>query len=417
MKEYQPGAWSVMSGLLVTQILVSSPYLTLTAVFMTPFIRTFGWSHAAVGELAFAAALVGGFVAPAAGWLLDRVDARWTMAAGISLMALLYCFAARCSSFGAMALVWALLGVGSQLAIIPIMVVSINWFGGRRGFAGGVIMFGRGLGMALSPLVLTTLIIHYGWRSAIGWMTAPALLVALPYVLWVMRTRPAATQARGTAAEVATLPGLELKAALSSTPFLLVLAAEFLFTSGFSASLTHSITYMIGLGFRPQRAALIYSAQTMGTALCTVPLGLLADRVGTRRVLALALMAVAIGNGALAGFSNLYLQPFMIPLYIVGWGVPCGTIFALLPVLLAESIGLRRLGTAVGVMGFTTAIGMATGPIWAGRIFDLNGSYVPALLIASGAILLGAGFVQNVRPAPGHDQLPLPRVQAVSATA
>lgn len=408
-----------MSGLLVTQILVSSPYLTLTAVFMTPFIRSFGWSHAAVGELAFAGALVGGLVAPAAGWLLDRVDARWTMAAGTSLMALLYLWAARCSSFAAMALVWALLGIGSQLVITPIMVVSINWFGGRRGFAGGVIMFGRGLGMALSPLILTAIIAHYGWRIAIGWMTAPALLIALPYVLAVMRTRPAVAHARGTAAEVAAMPGLELWAALTSAPFLLVLAAEFLFTSGFSASLTHSITYMIGLGFKPQHAALIYSAQTMGTALCTVPLGLLADRVGTRRILALALLAVAMGNGALAGFSNPLLQPYMIPLYILGWGVPCGTVFALLPVLLAESIGLRRLGTAVGAMGFTTAIGMATGPIWSGRIFDRGGSYVPALLLASGAILLGAGFVRIVRPAPGHDALPLApsAAQAIPATA
>ncbi|HLH75170.1 MAG TPA: MFS transporter [Candidatus Binataceae bacterium] len=408
MKKYESGAWLVMSGLLATLILVVSPNLTMVSVFMTPLIRYFHWSHADVGHLAFAAGIAGGLVSPLVGWLLDRIGARWLIAAGVAIMGVSYLVASHSQSLGAMTLAWGVVGIGAAVAgLIPIMVVAINWFGGRRGFAGGVIMFGMGVGMALPPPILTYLIAHHGWRVAMRWMAVPALAIAVPYVLAVMRTRPKVAQARNTSEEVASLPGLEVGAALCSSAFWLCLIADFIWSSGFSASLTHSITYMIGLGFKPSHAALIYSAQTMGTALCTVPFGILADRIGVRRVLALAFLLVGIGSAALVGFSSTVAEPYLLPVYILCWGAPCGTVFALLPVLMAETLGLRRLGTLVGIKGFSTAVALATGPVWSGKLFDITGSYVLPYEIATIAILANFVIILMVRPARGYDQVPL----------
>jgi cyanate permease len=58
--------------------------------------------------------------------------------------------------------------------------------------------------------------------------------------------------------------------------------------------------------------------------------------------------------------------------------------------LIAESLGLKRFGSIEGVSGVCQTIGAAIGPIGAGRIYDLTGSYSHALDLFVIACILGA---------------------------
>lgn len=408
MEQQPKGAWLVMSALVAIMILVAGPALVTLSVFLTPLLRTFHWSHAQVSLLAFASAATGGVVAPLVGWLIDKIGARWVIGTGLVIMGAGYWLASWSNSINPMVASFAFWGLGGMLVnLLPVMVVAVNWFGGRRGFAGGVVFISLGIGMTIWPLILTWLIGHEGWRWAMRWESLPVLLIVLPWVLAVVRTRPAIAEARTTAEEVAALPGVEFWPAMATMAFWLVLAADLLWNTAFQSVIVHSITYMIYLGFSPQHAAIIFSAQTLMSGLGAIPLGILADRIGVRKVLCFSLVSVAIGILGLCGFSVPHLRPYLIPVYILFWGTTAGAVFPLLPILLAEVLGLRRFGSLSGIVRCTSAFAMALGPMWSGWVYDRTGSYVPAFEVASAVMVVAVLAVVLVRPAKGRDEVPI----------
>jgi MFS family permease len=53
----------------------------------------------------------------------------------------------------------------------------------------------------------------------------------------------------------------------------------------------------------------------------------------------------------------------------------------IVPIVITESLGAKRLGALLGLLALFTTFGFAAGPVIAGRIFDRTGSYTGALLL------------------------------------
>ncbi|MGA7872534.1 MAG: hypothetical protein WCA22_16730, partial [Candidatus Binatus sp.] len=68
-----------------------------------------------------------------------------------------------------------------------------------------------------------------------------------------------------------------------------------------------------------------------------------------------------------------------------------GTPLVLLPLVFIQSLGLKRLGSVQGAAGILATVGAAIGPVVAGRIFDVSGSYAVAFCIFA-AMWLGAAL-------------------------
>jgi MFS family permease len=398
---------TIMVALVTVQLLVTGPGGAMTGVFFTPLMRAFGWNHAQVSQIAFASTICGGMIAPLVGWLLDRLGARWVMSAGMVLIVCGYWLASTIHSLSALTLAFAMLGSGFMLAgIVPVYVVFVNWFKERRGTAGGVVQAAFGVGLATTPPLLTWIILHEGWRTGFRWLSIPVALLVLPLTLAVVRTRPPMAEAKSVAQEVAALPGLDLGPALCSMMFWLVAAGDLLFTVGSGSVLVHQITYLIGLGYTPQHAALAFSAQTVASCVGSIVLSAMGDRYGARQVLCVAMLLIIVGIYAFIGVGNPHLAAPLMVVFAICWGLGIGCVGPLLPMLLAETIGLRRLGTLMGIIRFGAAFSGAFGPVLAGYIYDVTGSYVPAFELAT-AILLGAAItIALVRPAKGHDVVP-----------
>jgi MFS family permease len=64
--------------------------------------------------------------------------------------------------------------------------------------------------------------------------------------------------------------------------------------------------------------------------------------------------------------------------FIVLFGIIAAAPLVLLPLLVAESLGRRRYGVLGALTGIAGTIGATVGPVVAGRIFDLTGSYASA---------------------------------------
>ncbi|HLH77060.1 MAG TPA: MFS transporter, partial [Candidatus Binataceae bacterium] len=289
-------------------------------------------------------------------------------------------------------------------------VVIVNWFKGRGGFFGGVVSFGFGVGMTLTPPLLTLAIARLGWRPTLRWMAVPALLLMLPAAVMVVRTRPprTASPARPAAGDADYLSGFEPAAGLRTSAFWLIVLTQFLGTLGFSAVFVHTITYLIGVGYTPQHAALIFSSQTLVSCPGVVIMGWLGDRYRPQPVLAICALLMGGAMLALLGAANARLAPAMIPLFALCWGAGAGTNNTVLTVLLAQAMGLRRLGTMIGIKYFVAAISMSLGPVLSGRLYDLSGSYTRPFELAALLMVGSAIAVSMVR---------IPDLPALSAPA
>jgi MFS family permease len=102
----------------------------------------------------------------------------------------------------------------------------------------------------------------------------------------------------------------------------------------------------------------------------------LADRLSARVALTLAVTSLSCGFFLLTQA----VHPLAIWPMVVFYGIGVGAPVALVPMMAGECFGLRNFGTLAGLIGVFGMVGSATGPMVAGRIFDLTGLYVPAFL-------------------------------------
>jgi nitrate/nitrite transporter NarK len=87
----------------------------------------------------------------------------------------------------------------------------------------------------------------------------------------------------------------------------------------------------------------------------------------------------------------------LIPFVLI-FGLSLGAPLVLIPMLVAESLGLKRFGSIGGIAGVFNTIGAFVGPVGAGKIYDLSGSYVPAFEVFVVMCILGAAVAYSCRP-------------------
>jgi sugar phosphate permease len=383
--------WIIVAVLFVTLMLVFGASVLTSGVFVTPLLKYFGWSRAKVSSLPAVLALSAGLSTPLIGWLLDRVETRVVMTAGALVAAASFVIASRSNSYPPIFAAYLVLGVGvSAASLLSASLVIANWFGARRGVAMGVTMSGTTAGGMLMTLVASHAIARGGWRIGYEVLAAPMALVAAPLIWLLVRTRPTGDVGVSVAAGAARLPGLEVGEALRTRSFWTFSLANFCFGFYALGVNVHLITYLIGIGYRPSSAAfamsLVFGCALMGKIL----MGLFADRMSGRITLCADLVIGAAGLVLLLGATRIAL----LASFVIVFGFTFGAPVALLPLVMAESLGLKRFGTLGGLAGLAQATGAALGPVIAGSIFDLTGSYATAfeLFIAMQMLAAVAAF-------------------------
>ncbi len=147
-------------------------------------------------------------------------------------------------------------------------------------------------------------------------------------------------------------------------------------------------------GIAALAAVSIYSVEGIAGMGGRIGFGLLGDRFGAKRVLAAGLLAQSLGALAFLFARDLY------QFYVVAavFGFIYAGVMPLYAVLIRENFPMRMMGTIMGGTGMAGSLGMATGPVLGGWIFDTTGGY-GALYVASFGPGLGAfGIAMAFRP-------------------
>jgi MFS family permease len=157
----------------------------------------------------------------------------------------------------------------------------------------------------------------------------------------------------------------------------------------------------LALGLPQGDTFLLPIAFVVATALFAVPAGLLADRIGKKKILSTGL--IVYGVGALAGSQSADLTQAMIALFVIGIGNAC--IGTMLTPLLADLIPHRRAAELIGLRSAITSFAQPVGSFLAGEVINiaagsvgLNEAFRWSFIFAGVCILISAILMQLVRP-------------------
>jgi len=388
-------AWIIAVGLFVSLFFLWGSGYNTTPVFLGALLKAFGWSHSKVSWMPSAVILAVGITGPIAGWLLDRIDARVVMGVGAALTGGSFIAASRATGFIELLIAYLVLGVGlGASAWMPASVVVANWFGERRGTALGLVTAGMETGGMAMAFTVGQFISRSGWRAAYLALSVPALVVALPFLAIVVRTRPpgAAQQQGGEPAQA--LAGYEVGEAIRTRVFWMLAAAQL--TWGLSAGpIIHIVAYLMGLGYTLKFATTVFAILAGLAALGKPIMGALADRIGGKNALGIALLLIAVSHFVVLGAGHEWV---IIP-YLLVVGISVATPSSLVPMVLAEAVGLRRFGSLYGWMQVFATSGLFGGPLIAGQLFDLTHSYTTSFEVAA-VIAVGGSVAAFLSVAP-----------------
>ena len=366
-------------------------------VFLTPMAHATGWSRTGISSamtLGFLAMAVGSI---AWGTVSDRYGPRLVVMTGSVLLAASLALASLSPSLLVFQLVFGLMvGVATSAIFAPMMAAVTGWFDTQRSLAVSLVSAGMGMApMTMSPIA-AWLISGHDWRASMLIIAGIAAVIMIP-VSFLVR-RPPALSGQGGAAttDSSTHPEMSLKQAVRSPQFIILLLTNFFCCATHSGPIFHTVSYAILCGVPAMAAVSIYSLEGLAGLGGRIGFGILGDRFGAKRTLVAGLLVQAIV--ALCYDFAHSLASF----YVVAalFGFTYAGVMPLYAVIARENFPLRLMGTIIGGTAMAGSLGMSTGPLLGGWIFDTTHSYgwlyIASFGMGLGALLIAATF----RPFP-----------------
>jgi MFS family permease len=372
--------WIIVGAICVTMFFIWGA-INSSAVFFVPVLKYFGWTRAKFSVAMSIGWVTGGAAGPLIGWLADRVNPKKMIVVGATITGILYILLSRATTFGEFLAINGLFGicVGASTTI-PCSILVASWFERQRGLAIGIAFAAAPIGGAGMTPLANYIITLAGWRAGYFALALPILLVVVPLV--VLFVRPANSGNHGASAATADAPepaavqvtGFELWQARKTRSFWLICAVQILVGSTLGMG-PHYVAYLTGLGYSAAFAATVLSMFLVMTTVGALLGGPFSDRVSARSAMTVTCILGALGAAGLMGASH----ALGLLVTILAGGFALGAYGVQMPLVIIESLGVKRFGSLMGVTGVFYTIGAFISPIVAGHIFDVSGSYEVAI--------------------------------------
>ena len=400
--------WYMVAVCFVVNFFIFGIAVNTFTVYVKPIQDDLGWSRGQVSAAMMLAPFAMGFAAPFIGGLIDRVGARWVMAAGAAIVGIGSLMLAATQSLWYFYTIYAIAGIGQGCAtIIPISLVISNWFDVKRGKALGIVMTGTGLGAMVMVPATTWIVDTYGWRTSMfvmGWI----ILLMIPLELLFISTRPSdkGLQPDGgliSEHEPVVLTGLSVPEALKTGSFWLIGAMMFLGGLVAMGIGVHQMAYLTDIEHSRGTAAFIIFIISGLTVVGKLGIGYISDRWGTRQAVLLTFAVIAVGILLL-----IYAESLTIAyVFAVVFGFAIGAPLLLNPALTAECMGLRNFGAIFGILTLLSTFGVGIGAFSTGVVFDRTGSYHPAFKVFIALTVITAICGALARPKASTEEVPV----------
>ena len=388
-------------------MIMTSPGQTYTvSIFIEHFISDLGISRSLVSSLYTVGTLIGGFLLPWMGRLVDRRGVRRTMTAVAVLFGMACAFMGTVRGAVMLAIGFTLIRWLGQGSLWLVSANAINrWWVRRRGTVMGMAgVLAAILGLGGYPWAVDRMIPALGWRWTYAVLGLATLGILVPMAWWLLRDRPedvgllpdGAARTRDAGERELTEENWTLPEAVRTPAFWILSLGSSSIAMLTTGLLFHIVSIFADHALSSSAAAAAFAPIAVATAVLTLLGGALMDRVPAK-----LMMALALGFQAA---SLLLARSLDGPALAVAFGVTLGATQGLSRsvsgVVWAKYFGRQNLGSIAGLSQTIGVLGAALGPLPLGIARDVLGSYDAALLSCSilpALLCIAALFVRRPR--------------------
>jgi len=334
------------------------------------------------------------------GALNDRFGPRIIMAAGIFVFSMGYLLMSRVGAVWQLYLFYPLVGLGNAATEVVILPMLARWFVKKRGTITGIAKTGTGLGILTMPLLASFLIAAYDWRSSYLILGILVLVTGIP-LSQLLRHDPAkmGLMPDGETQETvdnldSRASGLSFREAARTRQLWITCGIYVTILFGIQVIMVHIVPYAIDNGIAKTSAAGVIAAVGGASILGRLVMGYTGDRLGSRSALIICFISFVAAFIWLQFATELW----MLYLFAVVYGFCHGGFIALISPFIASLFGTRAHGVLLGTVLFSGTIGGSIGPLMAGYVFDVTGSYRIAFLVLLGLAITGLILSNLLKP-------------------
>ncbi len=378
--------------------LVSFGLLNTYGIFFVQLSSEFGWSRAVTSGPRALHSIISGLISIVAGRLNDRFSPRLVITVFVIIFSLGYALMSQTNTIWQFYLFYGvILGIGMSGSEVPVLSTLARWFVKRRSMMTGVVKVGAGLGILILPLSVSWLISSYGWRVAYLVIGLVSLVILVSATQFMKREPSQIGQLPdgGTVIEdnsTLEAKGLSTQQAIRSRLFWLLGSMFFLYSLSSFTILTHIYPHAVDLGISEATATNFLASIGGASIVGRLVMGNAGDRISNKLAIIIDLSILSVALLWLQ-FAN---EVWMLYLFVALYGFAHGGLFTLLPPIIAELFGLVSHGAIFGTIVFIGHVGASIGPVVAGYIFDVTGSYQLGFILITISSIIATLLVINV---------------------
>lgn len=375
-----PYGWAIVAASCIVVSMVFAVN-TLSVVSLKPMALSFGWPRW-VPSASFAAMSLGaGIGGMVIGWFSDRIGVAKPLVFGAIAIAFGASIISQAQSswviIGTAALLIGFCGLGASFS--PLIANATRWFDRRRGLAVSIIATGQMVGGAVWAPLFGWGIATYGWRPIWLFYAGIVLLTVLP-AAWVLRPRPPQiiSPPQAEPEQVKGRRRAVFDRSDDRLPLWLLQALLCLAIVGccvaMALPMTHMVAYCSDLGFSAERGAEMISVLLLCGILSRLYFGWLSDKIGGLQTILIGAVLQALALGLYVVIDGL------MGLYVISglFGLAFGGIVPAYALAVRQLFPDKDAAFRIGLVLFFGHIGMGSGSVIGGAIFDLTLSYQPA---------------------------------------
>jgi len=400
--ELHGNRWLVVAGALIIQVCLGAIYSW--SVFVNPLKDVFFYTTTQT-QIIFSLALATfALVMIFAGKLQDKKGPRMVATAGGLVLGAGYLLASITGgSFPLVVLTIGIIGgAGIGLAYVCPIAACVKWFPDKRGMVTGLAVAGFGGGAWLFTKIASSFIDAYGLLTSFLYLglifmisvVAGAQLLRNPPSGW----KPSGWEPPQPQFNTSFVEDYEWQAMIGLKQFWML---WLMFVFGAAAGLlVIGILKPYGIfnGLSAAAAANAVGVLALFNGAGRIIWGAISDKIGRKNALTLMFLLQGVMMLALIEMGSTEMTLSIAAAWI---GFNFGGNLALFPSTTADYFGTRNVGINYGLMFTAYGVAGIAGPILAGSVFDMTGSYQWAFIPSGIACLIAAGISLGLK-SPRH---------------
>ena len=401
--------WVVL-GLIFGNLVVEGGIRNSAPVFLPALKSSFGRSSALTAAVFSMSGVVGGFISPVLGRILDKIGPRYLFPIAGVIILLGFLASSMVSNIWQLFIFYSVLATLGHTTIGAFSATAVlaPWFPRNKGVILGIADSGNPAGQAVFTPLSQLIITNYGWRSGFQVLGVLFFLLTAPLNLLFQRRppNPNVDEENGLSEDIVVTPedsvpdmslntGQGIKVTREPAVWFLLISRA---TGTISHQMTnlHIISFFVFAGYGGiQAAAALGIAGLFGIGARPV-FGILSDRVGREIIFTVAMGMTFMSILVVLLFTE-GANLWALIIFVALTGLSDGLNGLLLGAKAADIYPSNVLGSVSGMVDVGRGIGWATGGILTGLMFDQYGDYNLAYSVAAVLVLLSIASAWVVR--------------------